>query len=54
MAMIELSKDEVTRLLEMLSWADLGERPVKIFMRPESASFKVGEGMWTAPMGTAL
>lgn len=54
MAMIELSQDEVLRLLEMFSEADLKEKTVKIFMRPNSASFKAGEGMWTYPMGKPI
>lgn len=52
--MIELSNDEVLLLLEMLSEADLNGKPMKVYMRPESVSFKAGEGMWTHPMGMPI
>lgn len=52
--MIELSNDEVLLLMEMLSEADLNGKPVKVYMRPESVSFKAGEGMWTHPMGMPI
>jgi len=54
MPMVELSKDEVLTLLEMVSRADLNDSPILVFMRPESVSFKVGGGMWTAPFGMPI
>lgn len=54
MPMVELSKDEVLYLLVMFSEADLNGKPVKVMMRPDSVSFKSGEGMWTAPYGMPI
>lgn len=54
MPMIELSNDEVLLLLEMFSEADLKGKTVKVYMRPNSASFKAGEERWTYPMGHPL
>lgn len=50
MDIYDLNEDEILTLLEMLSRADLDKRRVRVSMQT-GLMVKVGEGMWTAPMG---
>ena len=50
MDIYELSESEIVTLMEMLSRADLDKRRVRFHMR-NGLMVKVGEGMWTFPMG---
>ena len=52
MNIIELTPYEITRLMELLSDADLHERRVRVAI-DGGFKIKVGEGMWSAPMGWA-
>lgn len=51
MDVIELTASEVTKLLELLSVADRYEHPVRVAVDGDGFKIKVGEGMWSPPLG---
>ena len=52
MQIIELSPSEVTTLMERLSHADLHGDRVRVAFE-SGLKVKIGEGMWTPPLGKA-
>lgn len=52
MEIITLNRDEIVTLMEMVSRADAEDKSFRMVKTFRGISFKVGEGMWTAPMGT--
>lgn len=50
MNIVELDAGEITRLMYLLSDADLNERRVRVSI-DGGFKIKVGEDMWSAPMG---
>ena len=51
MEIFEFSFDEAVVIMEMASRAQAFELPLRIARNGNGMSFKVGGGMWTAPMG---
>ena len=51
MEIIELSKTEILALADMATKAFADDRSFRIARNGTGISFKIGGGMWTAPMG---
>lgn len=51
MKVIKLTPDEIVELSFLASKADVEHRTLRVSVDGNSAKFKLGEGMWTPPMG---
>ena len=51
MEIFELSRTEILTLADMATRAFADDRTFRIALNGPGLSFKVGEGIWTVPMG---